>query len=473
MKTNFYTVIFLFSVIFASYAQVGIGTTNPNSSAILDVSSTTSGMLIPRMSTSERNGITSPAEGLLVYDTNENEFYYFRSGSWAALNDNSNNERDNYKLIKSESDLADELTAGSGTTYLLNTNTYYEINGTINLTAPIDLNNAYISGLDANEDVLINTTGNIFSGTSGGSIRNLTLIAPSNNIFDISAMASETLVFQNSIVANSASLGSLSGFGVVFINIVNIANNSTGITFTDINNLLLSNLGWFESNGGTFETYIGTFDLIEKISGFLKVPSGATGIDVSANPTVGSGNIISTPFSGLGTYVNPYTVGNYTNYNFNNSWNVDSPGIPLEADSATIGYFSMSDNTTATNLTTSNTPVKVAGATASNSLFRTSSTNNRITYEGSSSREFVVICSGTLEHTVNNARVYDFYVYKNGVQVSAISSERRFSRNDVGSYSMTGVLNLAPGDYIEIWVSINNVNSVPSCLIGNLSVVLK
>ena len=56
---------------FASIAgqSVGIGTTSPNASALLDVSSTTKGILFPRMTTTQKNAISSPAAGLVVYDT--------------------------------------------------------------------------------------------------------------------------------------------------------------------------------------------------------------------------------------------------------------------------------------------------------------------------------------------------------------------------------------------------------------------
>ena len=50
-------------------AQVGINTVIPNPSAALDIVSTSQGILIPRMTTAQRTAITTPAEGLLVYDT--------------------------------------------------------------------------------------------------------------------------------------------------------------------------------------------------------------------------------------------------------------------------------------------------------------------------------------------------------------------------------------------------------------------
>jgi hypothetical protein len=49
--------------------KIGINNTTPNASAILDISSTTLGFLPPRMTTTQKNAISSPAAGLVVYDT--------------------------------------------------------------------------------------------------------------------------------------------------------------------------------------------------------------------------------------------------------------------------------------------------------------------------------------------------------------------------------------------------------------------
>jgi len=65
--------IILFFILFQTLvlnAQVGIGTTSPNPASILDVESSTKGFLIPRLTASERDNITDPAEGLMLYCTN-------------------------------------------------------------------------------------------------------------------------------------------------------------------------------------------------------------------------------------------------------------------------------------------------------------------------------------------------------------------------------------------------------------------
>ena len=58
-----------------------------HSSAMLDVKSTTTprGLLIPRMNTSQRTGITSPAAGLLVFDNTTNSFWFYSGSAWTEL----------------------------------------------------------------------------------------------------------------------------------------------------------------------------------------------------------------------------------------------------------------------------------------------------------------------------------------------------------------------------------------------------
>lgn len=71
----------------SAQAQTGIGTLTPDASAQLDVTSTTRGVLVPRMSTTQRTGIAAPADGLLVYDTDTKSFWYFKTGvGWTQIN---------------------------------------------------------------------------------------------------------------------------------------------------------------------------------------------------------------------------------------------------------------------------------------------------------------------------------------------------------------------------------------------------
>jgi hypothetical protein len=64
--------------------NIGGNTTN-NASALLQVDSTTKGFLPPRMTTTERNAIASPAAGLVVYDSTTNKLQCYNGSTWNDL----------------------------------------------------------------------------------------------------------------------------------------------------------------------------------------------------------------------------------------------------------------------------------------------------------------------------------------------------------------------------------------------------
>jgi hypothetical protein len=68
------------------YSQsIGIGTDTPDESAALDITSTGKGVLIPRMTTTQRLMIESPVTGLLVYDNTTSTFWFFSSQGWKEV----------------------------------------------------------------------------------------------------------------------------------------------------------------------------------------------------------------------------------------------------------------------------------------------------------------------------------------------------------------------------------------------------
>ncbi len=71
---------------FPSTGSAGIGTVTPAASSLLEMKSTSKGLLIPRMTQAQRDAIASPAEGLMIYQTDGTPgFYYIYSGAWTAL----------------------------------------------------------------------------------------------------------------------------------------------------------------------------------------------------------------------------------------------------------------------------------------------------------------------------------------------------------------------------------------------------
>lgn len=88
MKNIFLTsaLILFATVIFSQHVGINDDGSGPNASAILDVRSTSKGMLIPRMTQAQRNLIAAPATGLMVYQTDETDgFYYFNGTAWQAI----------------------------------------------------------------------------------------------------------------------------------------------------------------------------------------------------------------------------------------------------------------------------------------------------------------------------------------------------------------------------------------------------
>ncbi len=79
--------ICLCKVAFSQPNNVGIGTTAPDASSALDVQSSSQGVLVPRMTTAQRLAIATPANGLLVYDTSFDCFFYYIAAttSWQNM----------------------------------------------------------------------------------------------------------------------------------------------------------------------------------------------------------------------------------------------------------------------------------------------------------------------------------------------------------------------------------------------------
>jgi hypothetical protein len=87
--------LLLFISAIPSFAQVGIGTENPNPRAVLELKSPNNnqGFLVPRLTTAQRtaasfvSSLTDEDNGLLVFDSDTNKFFYWSEGNWIAIED--------------------------------------------------------------------------------------------------------------------------------------------------------------------------------------------------------------------------------------------------------------------------------------------------------------------------------------------------------------------------------------------------
>lgn len=88
-KTTIKMKLFVTLLILASQfalGQVGINTTTPHPSAMLDLNSTVSGLLIPRMTQAQKTAIPTPATGLLIYQTDATTgFWYYNGTAWVTF----------------------------------------------------------------------------------------------------------------------------------------------------------------------------------------------------------------------------------------------------------------------------------------------------------------------------------------------------------------------------------------------------
>ncbi|MBL7664795.1 MAG: tail fiber domain-containing protein [Bacteriovoracaceae bacterium] len=68
-----------------SNVSISVAAPVPHASALMQIDSVTRGFLAPRMSTAQRDAITAPAAGLLIYNTTTNAYNFYNGGSWAAV----------------------------------------------------------------------------------------------------------------------------------------------------------------------------------------------------------------------------------------------------------------------------------------------------------------------------------------------------------------------------------------------------
>ena len=87
----FILVIFICSESFSQTGNIGIGTRTPHPKSILDITSTDKGILIPRLSLTDRNKIAIDGQslpdinGMLIYNTDKNEFNFWNNNKWVAI----------------------------------------------------------------------------------------------------------------------------------------------------------------------------------------------------------------------------------------------------------------------------------------------------------------------------------------------------------------------------------------------------
>jgi hypothetical protein len=188
------TLILIAFIVYTIQAQVGIGTTTPDITSVLDLTSTSKGFLAPRMTATAKNAITSPALGLLIFQTDGIVgFYYYTGSAWEMFSSTSTIGLD---------DLNDAKSGGSGFTGSLLLG--HETTGT--LAAAINNTGVGIGALQAittgaNNTALGNQT--LYSNTTGAN----------NSAIGYQALYSNTSGYHNTVNGYQAAYTSTSGYG--------------------------------------------------------------------------------------------------------------------------------------------------------------------------------------------------------------------------------------------------------------------
>ncbi|MEO8712678.1 MAG: tail fiber domain-containing protein, partial [Parafilimonas sp.] len=292
---------------FPSSGAVGIGTTSPNTSSVLEIKSTTQGLLIPRMTKNQRDAIGSPINGLMIFQTNSTPgFYYYDGSKWVAISPKGVN--------KSLSNLAN---VAVNTDLLPGTNGSLSLGSSSNawknlyLTAPVFVNGKQTAPSvgDANDNILIGTGAgfNISTGIENIAVGNSALnqnqagdgnVAIGKGALFINSASGNTAVGDQAMVNNTNGYWSCSfGYQALYSNVSGISNSAfgykslysnSGSGLNGIFNSAFGSLTLYTNTTGSYNSAYGTSALHNNSSGSQ---NDAFGYDALVNNTTGNQNV--------------------------------------------------------------------------------------------------------------------------------------------------------------------------------------
>ena len=253
--------------IFPANGSAGIGTNTPNASALLDISSTTKGMLAPRMTKAQRDAIATPATGLLIFQTNSTPGLYFYSGAaWVPVSSaGANTALSNLNAItKVNVNLVPDSNKvrNLGSTALSWKNIYY--NGSL-----YSGNNRILNGDITNA----NTTVGVYAGTSN-TTGSFNTASGYSALYATTTGSSNTATGNYALTTNTTG-GSNTGTGVfsLYQNKTGSKNTAYGINAhysntTANNNAAFGSYALRNTIGtGGFNTAVGTYALDANTTG--------------------------------------------------------------------------------------------------------------------------------------------------------------------------------------------------------------
>jgi hypothetical protein len=210
--------LILFSLIISlqAYGQTGIGTTTPNASAKLEIAATDKGLLIPRLTLTQRGSISSPANGLLIYQTDGVVGFYVNTGTaaspvWTRIN---------MDWTRTGNDIA--YTAG-------NISTTGTITGANSSTSSISGFAANIVSASANYSITAADNGKVIQSTSASAITiTIPTGLPTGFNCTVVQMGAGQVTFSGTILNRTGFTKTASQYSVV--SILHLGSNSILVT---------------------------------------------------------------------------------------------------------------------------------------------------------------------------------------------------------------------------------------------------
>lgn len=339
MKTYTITLYLLLTSI-SIFSQVGINTTTPDASSMLDITSNSKGVLIPRMTQTQRLAIASPATGLLIYQTDNTPGFYYYDGSLWQLISNALN------TITKIDDLSDAQKETVNNNMFLGHAGY---SGTF-----------YNSG---NTGVGIDVLTNPNTDNSNSSY------GTQNSAFGFKALNANTTGYDNTAIGSNALLNNTTGANNTALGRFALLNNTTGFTNTAIGDATLvfnttggyntgvGSLALANNTTGSYNIAVGWGSLRHNTSGILNVALGSDALGINST---GNNNTALGYMAGfLATGDQNIFIGNQAGYNETNSNKLYIENTNADSSNALIyGEFGL-DNTTAGNILRTNSEFQI------------------------------------------------------------------------------------------------------------------
>jgi hypothetical protein len=283
MRNSLLSLLFCcaFAPAFAQSVAINTDGSTAHASAILDVKSINKGVLIPRMTTTQRNAIVSPATGLMIYNTSTNTFQFRNTTTWVNLNAESTlTDADGNTKIQVEQSVNDDIIRfdiKGNERMVLRENA----SGGVRLELLDESSNTYIGEASGAN----NTSGSDNTGLGYGALESNTT-GQWNTALGFIAMRSNTTGSYNTALGMNALLFNTSGHSNLAVGIKSLFSNTTGA-----GNIGIGNYSLYENNLGNSNIAIGGSALYANTFGFSNLGIGyyALGQNTSGSYNTGVG----------------------------------------------------------------------------------------------------------------------------------------------------------------------------------------